>query len=77
MLKIKTELNILNSLIGTINFETDFKELIDKYPEIIKTIPYLLAIRDYKLNIIRDYELLDLNYDVYDFDVKNMIKINY
>ena len=31
---IKVELNILNSLIGSNNIETDFENLINKYPEI-------------------------------------------
>jgi len=66
--KIKTELNILNSLIGTTNFDFDFKELVNKYPEVIQTIPYLLAIRDKELNIIRNYKSLDLNYDFYKFE---------
>lgn len=66
--KIKIELNILNTLIGTINFDVDFKELVNKYPEVIQTIPYLLAIRDKELNIIRNYKVLDLNYDFYKFE---------
>jgi len=66
--KIKTELNIINSLIGSNNFEIDFKNLLNKYPEIILTIPYLLAIRDKELKIIRNYKNLDLEYDLYNFD---------
>ena len=42
---IKVELNILNSLIGSKNIETDFEALLTKYPEILKCIPILLAIR--------------------------------
>ena len=42
---IKVELNILNSLIGSKNIETDFKALLEKYPEILKCIPILLAVR--------------------------------
>ena len=42
---IKVELNILNSLIGSKNIETDFEALIEKYPEILKCIPLLLAVR--------------------------------
>lgn len=42
---IKIELNILNSLIGSQNIESDFKSLLSKYPEIIKCIPILLAVR--------------------------------
>ena len=42
---IKVELNILNSLIGSKNIKEDFKTLIKKYPEVLKCIPLLLAVR--------------------------------
>ncbi|MDD4730266.1 MAG: type II restriction endonuclease [Dysgonamonadaceae bacterium] len=42
---IKVELNILNSLIGSKNIETDFIVLVSKYPETLKCIPILLAVR--------------------------------
>ena len=43
--KIKIELNILNSLVGSKSIETDFENLIKKYPEVLKCIPLLLAVR--------------------------------
>ncbi|WP_405353030.1 type II restriction endonuclease [Ruminococcus sp.] len=43
--KIKVELNILNSLIGSKNIEKDFENVISKYPETLKCIPLLLAVR--------------------------------
>lgn len=42
---IKIELNILNSLIGSKNIESDFEVLIKKYPEVLKCVPLLLAVR--------------------------------
>ena len=42
---IKVELNILNSLIGSNNIEQDFEKLIKRYPETLKCIPLLLAVR--------------------------------
>lgn len=42
---IKVELNILNSLIGSDNIEDGFENLIKKYPEVLKCIPLLLAVR--------------------------------
>lgn len=42
---IKVELNILNSLIGSKNIEADFEILMRKYPEVLKCIPLLLAVR--------------------------------
>lgn len=46
---IKIELNILNSLIGSKNIEADFENLIAKYPETLKCIPILLAVREYEI----------------------------
>ena len=43
---IKVELNILNSLIGSDNIEQEFQELIKRYPETLKCIPLLLAVRE-------------------------------
>ena len=43
--KIKVELNILNSLIGSKNIEEEFIQLVGKYPETLKCIPLLLAVR--------------------------------
>ena len=42
---IKVEINILNSLIGSKNIEADFENLMRKYPEVLKCIPLLLAVR--------------------------------
>ena len=42
---IKIELNILNSLIGSKNIESDFEKLLVEYPQILKCIPALLAVR--------------------------------
>lgn len=46
---IKIELNILNSLIGSKSIEADFENLIAKYPETVKCIPVLLAVREYEI----------------------------
>lgn len=42
---LKIELNILNSLIGSENIESEFENIITKYPETLKCIPLLLAVR--------------------------------
>lgn len=42
---IKVELNILNSLIGSKNIEADFEKLLSDYPQVLKCIPVLLAVR--------------------------------
>lgn len=50
--QIKIELNILNSLIGSKNIEFDFENLLKKYPEVLKCIPLLLAVRTYEIYAI-------------------------
>ena len=42
---VKVELNILNSLIGSKDIEADFEKLLKDYPQILKCIPILLAVR--------------------------------
>lgn len=43
--EIKIELNILNSLVGSKNIEQDFENILNRYPETLKCIPILLAVR--------------------------------
>ena len=66
---MKIELNILNSLIGSKNIEDDFEKIIKKYPETLKCIPILLAIRSDEIFIMNEDEALefsfiDLNHDI-------------
>ncbi len=42
---IKVELNILNALIGSKDIENEFMQIVSKYPETLKCIPLLLAVR--------------------------------
>ncbi len=44
--RLKLEIIILNSLVGSKNIESDFETIIEKYPECIKAIPILLAVRE-------------------------------
>ena len=43
--QIRVELNIMNSLIGSRDIEDAFKSLATRYPEILKCIPILIAVR--------------------------------
>lgn len=45
-------LNILNTLIGKENIEEEFADLIRQYPEVMRSIPILLATHEHKFNII-------------------------
>lgn len=49
---IKVELNILNSLIGSKNIEHDFKKIVSEYPQVLKCIPILLAVRSREIYAI-------------------------
>ncbi len=48
---IKIELNILNSLIGSKNIRNDFESILDRYPETLKCIPILLAVRNSEIAV--------------------------
>ena len=63
---IKIELNILNSLIYSKNIEQDFKNILERYPEVLKCIPILIAVR------LKEIHILDnsINY-TYNFKEKN------
>lgn len=47
--KMRVELNILNTLIGSKNIEEDFEDIVTKYPETLKCIPILLAVRQMEI----------------------------
>lgn len=67
--KIKVELNILNSLVGSKNIEKEFEELVNKYPETLKCIPILLAKRENEIfcmdsNGAFNYNFITPNYSI-------------
>lgn len=71
---IKIELNILNSLIGSQNIEADFDRIIKQYPETLKCIPVLLAVRSQEIYAIDGdgeylYSFKEMNYSVEQYKV--------
>lgn len=44
--KVRVELHLLNSLIGSRNIAEDFQMLVSRYPETLKCVPLLLAVRE-------------------------------
>ena len=64
--KIKVELNIINSLIGSKNIEQDFDKLFKKYPEIRKCLPLLIAVRENEIKVIDEGEKLKYNFKTID-----------
>lgn len=70
--EIKVELNILNSLIGSKNIENDFERIIDRYPETLRCIPILIAVRQ------KEIHARDIEGDfIYDFNKMNHDKKQY
>ena len=68
--KVKVELNILNSLIGSKNIEKEFQNILIKYPETLECIPLLLAVRSREI-IVKD----EINEYLFKFD-KMVYSIN-
>lgn len=46
---LKVEINILNSLVGSNDIENEFEKILSKYPECLKSIPILLAVREHEI----------------------------
>ena len=72
--QIKIELNILNSLIGSKNIESDFENILTRYPETLKCIPTLLAVRQNEIYIQDDkglflYNFNNMNYNIEQYKV--------
>ena len=62
---IEHELNLLNTLIGKSNLEEEANLLFAKYPECVKAIPALLAIRAKSLKVLVD--VYNFTYKSFDF----------
>ncbi|MFA5877621.1 MAG: type II restriction endonuclease [Candidatus Paceibacterota bacterium] len=50
--KLKVEIGILSSLAGSKNIKNDFKALLQKYPEVLKVLPLLIAERNSQIMIV-------------------------
>lgn len=69
---IKIELNILNSLIGSKNIQEDFENIVKKYPEVLKCVPILLAVRTNEIYVIDaegefNYSFKNKNYSISEY----------
>lgn len=72
--RVRVELNILNSLIGSKSIEADFTSLVKRYPEVLKCIPLLLAVRKNAIYAIDSdgeftYSFRKMNYSVEQYSV--------
>jgi len=69
---IEKELNLLNYLIGKKDLHKETVDLLLKYPDTIKAIPLLLAIRDKSLEVLIDTR--NFIYREFDFSKKKYLK---
>ncbi len=68
----RIEFNILNSLIGSKNFEEDLKKILLNYPKVLPVIPILLAIRERNFKVIQDFKSKDTNIVNYNFTERTL-----
>ncbi|MBR4196911.1 MAG: type II restriction endonuclease [Synergistaceae bacterium] len=47
--KLRDEINILNLLVKAENIESEFVRILKKYPECLRAVPILLAVRSYEI----------------------------
>ena len=72
--KVKVELNILNSLIGSKNIKEEFKNILIKYPETLECIPLLLAVRSREIFIKDEINEYLFTFDKMVYSIKDYIK---
>jgi len=65
--KFKIELSILNSLCGSKDFDTDLRNILTKYPEVISVFPLLLGVRNDKLSVLDTTTLPNFDFLYFDF----------
>ena len=68
--KVKRQLALLNTLKGVENIEDEFRDLVREYPECIKAIPLLLAVREDIIAITENDRRLDFNFKNMNYDVE-------
>ena len=47
--KMKAELNLMNVLVGAFDVEHEFRELVKRFPSVIRCVPTLLAVREMEI----------------------------
>lgn len=70
--KYRIELNLLNSLVRCSNFNVTLRRLVTNYPEVLPVIPLLLALRDMKIKVIKDFTDADSDTVVHDFQKRSL-----
>ena len=86
----EVHLNILNTLIGKDNIEEEFIKLVNMYPEVVHSIPILLATHKSKFSIVNvptvellksiseeKFDVFEEKYVCYDFEEENYLVEDY
>ena len=72
--KVKVELNILNSLIGSKNIEEEFQNILIKYPETLECIPLLLAVRSKEIFVKDEINEYLFKFDKMVYSMKDYVR---
>lgn len=72
--RVKVELNILNSLIGSKNIEEEFQDILIKYPGTLECIPLLLAVRSREIFIKDEINEYLFKFDKMVYSMKDYIR---
>lgn len=72
--KVKVELNILNSLIGSKNIEEEFQNILIRYPETLECIPLLLAVRSREIFVKDEINEYLFKFDKMVYSIKDYIR---
>ena len=59
----KAELHVLNSLLGSKAIEEEFISLVEKYPDVLKVVPILIAVRTKEIKIYEVGELVNYQFN--------------
>ncbi len=70
---VEIHLNILNYLVGKNNIENEFRVLLKQYPEIVSTIPILIACRTSSFQILTDYTNGNFSHKSFSFKRKDSL----
>lgn len=71
---VKIPLNILNSLIGSKNIESEFENILARYPETLRCIPVLLAKRELDIMAMDEEGQNDFHFNEFNYDIPEYTK---
>lgn len=71
--KYKIELGILNSLCGSKDIVSDFKYILNNYPEVVQVFSLLIGVRGDKIQVLKDIDEKTFNFLTYEFKKKTKL----